>query len=571
MNSNFKHNYPLERGIPLFRDMREFLTVSCEKFADSIAFTYRIHGSDPEPQRISFRRFYNDVRAIGTRALAGGCAGTHCALIGRLSYDWICCYFALLSIGAVLVPLDREWTEADLVDTVKRAECVHLFCDGDLQEKATAVCRENGIGDAVCFDGNFATSLATYRREGEELISDGDCGFDTAPIDPKALALLVFTSGTTGQGKGVMHNQRALLHNIYGAYKVLRVFPRTIGLLPPHHTFGSTISILATVCGGSNMYISSGLRYILHELKEHKPQYLILVPLYLETFWRLIWASAKETGKDELLHKMINTSNALRKVGIDMRSTFFKKSVLSAFGGELCMAVSGGAPISQEIVDGFDALGVTVVNGYGITECAPLIAANRLRFRTPGSVGVPIPDVDVKIVNPTETGEGEICVKGPNVMMGYYKNPQATVAAIDKDGYFHTGDIGRLDKKGCLYITGRLKNLIILSNGKNVYPEEIEGQISDMVEGIKDLVVYEGISRRGVENNAIVLEVFPDEDFMKKEGIADFEAYLRPYVEQYNRTAVPYKKIGLIRVRTEDFPKNTLRKITRFKLDRSID
>ena len=571
MYSNLKHNYPLEKGIPLFRDMRELLTVSCEKFSNNIAFTYRINGSDPEPQRIPFHQFYSDVRAIGTQALASGCAGQHCALIGRLSYEWICCYFALLSIGAVLVPLDREWTEADLTDTVKRAACTYLFCDGDLQEKATAICRENRIEAPVCFGADWAMPLEAYREAGNRLLAEGDTGFDTAPIDPKALALLVFTSGTTGQGKGVMHNQHALLHNIYGAYKVLHVFPRTIGLLPPHHTFGSTISLLAAVCGGTNMYISSGLRYILKELKEHKPQYLILVPLYLETFYRRIWASAKETGKDELLRKMIKASNAMRRVGIDMRATFFKKSILSAFGGELCMAVSGGAPISQEIVDCFDALGVTVVNGYGITECAPLIAANRLRFRTPGSVGVASPDVKIKIENPTETGEGEICVKGPNVMMGYYQNPQATVAAIDEEGYFHTGDIGRLDKQGRLYITGRLKNLIILSNGKNVYPEEIEAQISDMVEGIKDLVVYEGISRRGVENNAIVLEVFPDEEFMKKEGIADFEAYLRPYVEQYNRTAVPYKKIGLIRVRTEEFPKNTLRKITRFKLDRTID
>ena len=571
MNSNLKHNYPLEKGIPFFRDMREFLSHNCEKFADRIAYTYRINGSDPEPQRISFRRFYQDVRAIGTQAIAKGCVGAHCALIGRLSYEWICCYFALLSIGAVLVPLDREWTIADLTDTTKRAACTHLFCDEDLQEKAEAICRENGISEAVCFGKSWGTSFEDYRAAGEELLTDGNTSFDTTPIDPQALALLVFTSGTTGQGKGVMHNQAALLHNIYGAYKVLRVFPRTIGLLPPHHTFGSTISILSTICGGANMYISSGLRYILKELKEHKPHYLILVPLYLETFYRRIWASAKETGKDELLRKMIKVSNAMRKVGIDARSAFFKKSVLSAFGGELCMAVSGGAPISQEIVDCFDALGITVINGYGITECAPLIAANRLHFRTPGSVGVAIPDVKIKIINPTESGEGEICVKGPNVMMGYYHNPQATVAAIDKDGYFHTGDIGRLDKQGRLYITGRLKNLIILSNGKNVYPEEIEGQIADMIEGIKDLVVYEGISRRGVENNLIVLEVFPDEDFMKKEGIEDFEAYLRPYVEQYNRTAVPYKKIGLIRVRNEEFPKNTLRKITRFKLDRTID
>lgn len=571
MNSNLKHNYPLESGIPLYENMRALLTASCEAHAGEIAFTYRLRGNDQEPQRVTYYQFYEDVRAIGTQALATGCAGAHCAVIGRLSYDWICCYFALLSIGAVLVPLDREWTEADLIDTAKRAGCTHLFCDGDLQEKGAAICRANGIAAPIFFGVEADNSLTAFRHTGEILLAGGDTGFATAPIDPKALALLVFTSGTTGQGKGVMHSQSAILHNIYGAYKVLRIYPRTIGLLPPHHTFGSTISLLASVCGGVNMYISSGLRYILKELKEHKPQYLILVPLYMETFYRRIWATAKDTGKEPLLRKMMKASDAMRKVGIDLRTTLFKKSVLSTFGGELCMVVCGGAPISQEIVNCFDSLGVTVINGYGITECAPLIAANRLRFRTPGSVGVTIPDVHVKIENPTETGEGEICVKGPNVMIGYFHNQQATCAAIDQNGYFHTGDIGRLDAQGCLYITGRLKNLIILSNGKNVYPEEIEGQIADMVAGIQDLVVYEGISRRGVEYNAIVLEVFPNEDFMKKEKIDDFETYLRPYVDQYNRTAVPYKKIGLIRIRTEDFPKNTLRKITRFKLDRAID
>ncbi len=571
MHKNYNHSYPLEKGIPLYPDIHTFLRASAEKFADRTAFTYRESGNDKQAKTVCYRDFYQDVCAIGTRALSLGLAGQHCALIGRLSYDWICCYFAMLSIGAVLVPLDREWTEADLSATASRAECTALFCDKDLGSKADAVCHACQISVPVSFGSESGTSLSTYKAEGYALLEQGDTRFENATVDRQALALLVFTSGTTGQGKGVMHSQAALLHNIYAAYRVLRVYPRTIGLLPPHHTFGSTISILASVCGGVNMYISSGLRYIIKELQEHKPQYLILVPLYLETFYRRIWSSAKGSGKDTLLHRMIKTSERLRKAGIDLRRTFFKNNVLSAFGGELCLAVSGGAPISQEIIDGFDALGVTVINGYGITECAPLIAVNRLHFRTPGSVGVVIPDVTVKILNPTETGEGEICVKGPNVMLGYYQDPAATDAAIDRDGYFHTGDIGRLDQQGRLYITGRLKNLIILSNGKNVYPEEIEAQIGSMAQGIRELVVYEGISRRGIEGNAVVLEVYPDEEEMQRAGITDFEAYLRPIVEAYNRTAVPYKKVGLIRVRGEEFPKNTLRKILRFKIDRSID
>lgn len=570
MEKMLKHNYPFEPTAPLYRDVRDLFLRCTETFSDRIAFTFKKKGSDKNVITKTFAEFRRDVIGLGTKMMSEDLHKSHVALIGKNSYEWICCYFALLSIGSILVPLDRDWTADELSETLKRADCTRVFCDGDMKEKGATVAASIGDEQPVTFGGNFGVSFDEYLAEGIAMVDAGDHRFDGVEIDPLALSLMVFTSGTTGKGKGVMHNQRALATNVYGAFCVLHCDERTIGLLPPHHTFGSTITILASVVGGTNMYITSGIRYVVNELKLHKPKYLLLVPLYLETFHRRIWAAARDGGKEKLLRTMMKISNGLRRIGIDLRKAFFKKSVLAAFGGELQFAVSGGAPVSQEIIDDFDAFGVKIINGYGITECAPLISANRMRFITPGSVGVPIPNEEVKIVNPTETGEGEICVKGPNVMLGYYGDPKATAEAIDEDGFFHTGDIGKIDKNGAIFITGRSKNIIILSNGKNVYPEEIEAEFAG-IDGVVDLVIYEGQSRRGVEHNAIVLEVFPDADWMKANDVSDFEAYIKPRVEQYNRTAVPYKKIGMIRIRETEFPKNTLRKITRFKLDRTID
>jgi long-chain acyl-CoA synthetase len=266
---------------------------------------------------------------------------------------------------------------------------------------------------------------------------------------------------------------------------------------------------------------------------------------------------------------MVKLMGGLNKAGIDLRRVAFK-SVLANFGGELRTVICGGAPLKQEVIDTFTGLGITIINGYGITECAPLVAANRNKQTKNGSVGMPVPINEVKINEPDENGEGEILVKGPNVMMGYYNDEEATAAAFDEDGFFRTGDYGRLDEDGWLYITGRLKNLIILSNGKNVYPEEIEAALAD-IPGIVDIVVYEGISRRGSDHNTIVAEIYPDADYLKKNEIEDKYAYFKKHINDYNKTAVPYKKIGLLKIRDTEFPKNTLRKITRFTLDKTID
>ena len=243
---------------------------------------------------------------------------------------------------------------------------------------------------------------------------------------------------------------------------------------------------------------------------------------------------------------------------------------IAKLGGKVKMIVSGGAPINQEILSFFEGMGISILNGYGITECAPLIAVNRSRHVVKGSVGTVLDMDEVKIADPNEDGEGEICVKGPNVMLGYYKDPEATAEAMDEEGYFKTGDYGKMTKDRILYITGRKKNLIILSNGKNVYPEEIENELIS-VPGVQDIIVYEGKSRRGMEYNAIVAEIYPDQEYIQKNNVTDIKAHLQKYVDDYNRNAVPYKKIGVLKVRDTEFPKNTLRKIMRFKLDMSID
>lgn len=564
-------NYALYSSVE-YINMRELVAECCKKFSDKTAYSYRRNIKDKESVKVSYRRLGEEVCALGTEFISHGYAGKHVAVTGKMSYRWISTYLALISAGAVIVPLDPDWEAADLATTVAFAECEYLICDREMEEKANAILEKANIKEHILLNGKSTDGKERIKDlvfAGQTKYEEGNNSYFEQELDPNALALIVFTSGTTGKGKGVMLTQKMILCDIAEGLKYIQVTPKSIAVLPLHHTFGSTINVLGHLLGGCELYLSSGTRYVLKELKAEKPTHLVLVPLYLETFYRKIMANIKEKGKEKLVANMMKISNGLRKIGIDQRRVFFK-DILEAFGGELQFVISGGAPISQELIDAFDAWGVTVINGYGITECSPLISVNRNKKQIKGSVGYVLTCDEVKIADPTEEGEGEIRVKGPNVMLGYYRDEEATAAVFDEEGYFRTGDIGKLDNEGALYITGRLKNLIILSNGKNVYPEEIENFFGS-VPGVQDAVVYEGHSKRGLEHNAIVLEVFPDADYCKANGIDDMQAYMQKYLEDYNRTAVPYKKVAILKVRTEDFPKNTLRKIQRFKIDKTID
>lgn len=552
-----------------FESIRDLVEKSAEMYGEKVYLSYR--NASKEIEKITFVQFRDDVRALACEMLSMGCAGKHCALIGKPSSEWALVYFAAQSIGAVLVPMDRDWLADDLAETAKAAGVEYLFCEAEIADKAAVIAEKVTLAAPTVFlqAKEEERALSSLILAGKEKFDRAPETYFNAPIDADKMSLLVFTSGTTGKGKGVMLSQNNILSVMTDIIPYIDFSERTVGVLPLHHTYGSSVMLVGHAIIGSEIYISAGLRYVQKELKEQKPGHLVIVPLYLETFYRKILANVKESGKEKQLKMLIKMSNAMRKTGVDLRRKLFS-GVLAAFGGEVRTVISGGAPINPEIQEFFESIGITVLNGYGITECAPIIAVNRSRRIVPGSVG-PVLDIDNVVINePNEDGEGEILVSGPNVMLGYYNDEAATAEAITEEGYFRTGDYGKLDENNVLYITGRKKNLIILSNGKNVYPEEIENELS-ATPGVLEIVVYEGQSRRGISHNAIVAEIYPDMEYLEKNGITDVQSHIKPYVDAYNRSTVPYKKISVIKIRKKEFPKNTLRKIMRFKMDMTID
>lgn len=565
-------NYPLYETT-VFENFRVMVDNVARKYPDRVAFAYKVNPQDRVPVEVKFSQARDRIRTMGTGLIALGLRDRHVALTGDASYDWVCAYFALMSIGAVVVPLDRDLPQEDMSSILRTAECEAILFSQSIETRILSSQSElTGIRRAICMGdprGPGYLRLDDICADGARLLDSGDTSYDDYVIDRDRLATIVFTSGTTGKGKGVMLSQKNIVLDMTNGMYNFAITPKTINFLPPHHTFCSTVIWVGHFSQGSTVYLSSGLRYIAAEIKEQQPTHLVLVPLFLEKLSSKIWSGAEESGKADLLRTMIKISNLLRRVGIDLRRKLFK-SVLDQLGGRLEMVICGGAALKQDIIDTFDGIGVTVLNGYGITECAPLVSCNRNKYQKKNSVGCPIIDEQIKILNPDEHGEGEICVKGPNVMLGYYKDPDATAAAFDEEGYFRTGDYGRLDEEGWLYITGRLKNLIILSNGKNVYPEEIETKIS-AIPGVEEVVVYAGESRSQKTKEVIVAEIFPNAEIMKNLGITDVQAYFDQEVRKVNTRMVSYKAVNLVRLRSEEFVKNTSKKIVRFEINKLID
>ena len=573
---NRKKNYPLYETT-FFKDIREMTENAAKRFPDKNALTYKKKPTAKEMLHYTYSEGRDFIRSIATEFISMGMRDTNVAIIGEASPEWVFSYFALMSIGAVTVPIDKELPSSDIASILNTAACPFVVYSAVIADKirevkelcpALSTFVEMGEG---CED--FAINLDTVRAQGKEKFESGDNSYYDYEIDPKRLASIVFTSGTTGKGKGVMLTTENICMDMQQGMYNFNITPRTMCVLPPHHTFGSTVNFVGHYAQGCEIYISSGLKYIMNELKTFKPTHLILVPLFVETFYKRIMSAAEKSGKLDKLMKGIRISNFLRKFGIDLRKKLFGESVLSNFGGELEMIICGGAALNQDVIDFFENIGVTILNGYGITECAPLISCNRNEYRKTGSVGLPIIGGHVKILNPDENGEGEISYKGPNVMIGYYNDEEATSAAFTEDGYFKTGDYGKVVMEGedqWIYITGRLKNLIIFSNGKNVYPEEIETDIQG-VYGVNEVVVYAGESKSDPSKEIIVAEIFPDFDSLEMRGITDVEKHFNDAILAINEKNVSYKKVGKVKIRHEEFPKNTSKKITRFKIDKSID
>ena len=575
-------NYPIYKTT-FIDDMRSLVEEAAQNFPDSIAISYKENYWDKEVKKVTFTQWRDDVRNLGTALISHGLREQNIAIVGENSYGWCCSFFGVMAIGSVTVPVDKELPVEDIDGIITTTGCKAVIFGKASEGKIKEILQNGGLKTVETLipiaqvskieesdlDGKALISLSELQKKGSGLYAGGNDSYYDYKIDVNKLASIVFTSGTTGKGKGVMLTQANIgLDMTLGMYN-FDITRKTLHVLPPHHTFGSTVNYVGHLSQGCEVYISSGIKHVSDEIREQQPTHLILVPAFLEVMNRKIWTTARKSGKEGILKAMMKVSDLLRKVGIDLRKKLFA-SVLSAFGGKLELIICGGAKLDEEIINTFDSLGITILNGYGITECSPLISANRNEYRKPGSVGTPILACRVKIDNPDENGEGEICVKGPNVMMGYYNNPEATAEVFDKDGFFHTGDYGKLDEEGWIYITGRKKNLIILSNGKNVYPEEIEADLQK-VEGVAEVVVYAGESRVQKDKITIVAEIFPDADLLKDKGITDMQAYFEDHVKSLNAKMPPYKAVKRVKLRDSEFQKNTSRKITRFNIDKTID
>ncbi len=575
---NRKKNYPYYEPTP-FVDMRELTEMAANLYGERTAISYKATPLAKERRSYNYIEARDICRALGTQWHAMGMCRQTVALIGESSPEWILSYFSLMGMGAITVPIDKELPAADMASILNTAECTYLVYSPTIDKKLDEL-REQvpTLTTFVAFRENKAghDTIEDIRARGAERMAAGDNTYLTYDLDADALASIVFTSGTTGKGKGVMLSSRNISSDdVQGMYNFC-ITERTIAVLPPHHTFGSTIVFVGHYALGCELYVSSGIKYILKEMEEFRPTHLVLVPLFVETFYKRIMTTAEKTGKLKMLRTMIRISNALRKIGIDLRKLLFK-SVTKNFGGELEMIICGGAALNQDIIDFFESIGIVILNGYGITECAPLISCNRNEYRKTGSVGLPIRGGHVKILRdpdaPADSDEGEIAYRGPNVMLGYFKNEEATREVMDEEGYFRTGDYGRVEMEGedqWVYITGRKKNLIIFSNGKNVYPEEIETDIQG-VYGVNEVVVYAGESKSDPSKEVIVAEIYPDSDSLAMHNITDHQAYFEEEIRKINQRNVSYKTVGKVKLRTEEFPKNTSRKITRFAIDKSID
>lgn len=549
------------------RDLRELVQQAVRKHGERIAFSEK--GSDGIIFSYNYKRLRDDINALGTRLLAMGLKGKHIAIVGENSYAWVVSYLAIMNGVGVAVPLDKELPAEEIVFLVNKADVSAVICSDtfvpvfeEIFDDCTML--EACIGMNQVPDKYRFYSMITLLKEGKELLRKGDRDYLMETIDPDAMCSIVFTSGTTGANKGVMLSHKNLTAVVYGAACNIKAEAVTFSVLPIHHTYESSCGILTSMYLGTQVCFNDSLKYLMKNMDIFQPGMALMVPLFLETMYRNIWAESERKGLAAGLRYGLWISRLLMKIGIDARRILFKP-VINQFGGKLKLIVCGGAPLRYEIKRGLYELGIEVLNGYGITECAPLVSVNAPTRRKNLSVGQLIPGVEVKIVEKDRFGNGEIQIRGDNVMLGYYKDLKSTQASFE-DGWFKTGDIGRLDKSGELFISGRKKNLIILENGKNVHPEEIEDCIMKHVPYVKEVVVYAAENKKVDTGLQITADVYLDDNYMEDNKVEDITRLLDEDIKRVNRKLPPYKQVHNISISQTEFAKTTSKKIMRHKV-----
>ena len=548
-----------------FDTIKEMMELSVKDAAKQVAFKYRDEKDKDKIVDVTYEEFQNDTFYLGTALSNVNITSNHIAVIGDNSYKWLTVYLTVLKSDGVIVPIDKELTSEEIINVVKRSESEVLFYAEKYEQYIEEFKKELPnvkyfIGFSREEDEDNVLSYDAFKASGKEKYEAGDKSYVSIEHnDTNKLKMLVFTSGTTGNPKGVMLTEHNLVSAVYYGLQVADIKTRCLSVLPYHHTYESVVGILVAIHKRATICINDSLKNVLKNLNTFKPDYIYVVPAFTEKFYKSIWSNAEKSGKDKLLKIMIPVSNGLRKIGIDLRGVLFK-SVHDAFGGNLREIVCGGAPIRPEIGKFFNDIGMMLLNGYGISECSPLVSVNREKLNDPSTVGVILPCCEVKIENPNEDGDGEIWVKGDIVMMGYYKEQEKT-AKVLKDGWFNTEDYGRINKKGQLVINGRKKNVIVLNNGKNIYPEEIENYVM-RVPYIQEAIVKAVKNDQGQEIS-LCAEVFLNQEKVKELGIENIEETLKKDVSKATKELPVWKRVTKTEIRETEFNKTTTNKIKR--------
>lgn len=521
----------------------------------------RIRTEGRQVKGIGHETFMRDMNALGNAFLGMGLGGKKIAVIGPTSYEWLVSYFAVVCGVGIVVPIDKELQDDEIAVILREseAECV-VFADEYFETMKDLRPSVPGIRyfiDMKDRPGSFARNF--YELADQKMRH----GYEEREIDETKMCALLFTSGTTGKSKGVMLTHKSILAASEGGLSLLEIGKVCLSVLPVHHSFECTHGIVMMIQNGTTICINNSLRYFADNLKLFQPDAIFLVPLFIERLEYMIWKDAREKNREEELRALVAKSNDEMKRGIDNRDEYFR-DIKELFGGNLKLLLCGGAPLPARLMRSFREMGIMLVVGYGITECSPLVSVNGNRCYRDGSAGVPIPCCEVKIVDADGNGEGEIWVKGDNVMLGYYKNEQATRQAM-KNGWFDTGDIGHFDEDGFLFVTGRKKNLIVLSNGKNVYPEEIEDFIKQRISYISEIVVSAPLVN-GMNEKSLCAEVYLQEEYTAGKESEEIRAKLDQDMQKVNRQLPAFKSIQQLRIRDREFEKTTKKSIKRFSI-----
>lgn len=520
---------------------------------------------------VTYKQFDKDVDAFGTALRRLGYDAVKVAILAESRYEWYVTYLSTVNGVGLIVPLDKELPQGEIASLLNRSHAdVLLYSKSKLKDVDAIRSQIPGVRHFVCMDepANGDESFWTWLAAGGKALAEGDRSFVDAPIDPEIMSILLFTSGTTAQSKAVMLSHRNICINLMAMCQMLFIGEDDIFLsvLPLHHTYECTCGFLCPIYRGCAVAVCEGLRHISKNMQESKVTIILVVPLMMELFYKRIIKAA--TADPKLAKKFrlgLKISGALRKIGIDKRRTLFER-IHANFGGHLRMLIAGGAAIDPAVLKGMQDLGFACLQGYGLTECAPILALNRDVDFNDRAAGLPLPGVEIRIIDKDENGIGEIIGKGPNVMLGYYENEEATREAIDPDGFFHTGDLGYLDPDGFVIITGRKKNVIVTKNGKNIFPEEIEFLLASH-DLIQESLVTGVVDADG--ETIVQAEIFPNEEKVRElAGDAGLTSepvrqLVNDVVRKVNHSLATYKYIKNFTLRDTEFEKTTSRKIKR--------